>query len=132
MSLEADISDALLRRVGKVLKGYSIAYPNVDFTPQGEEYLDVDLLPNSIAQETFSGDDPLQGALQITVVSQKGIGVIKPQTTASKVVSLFPKGARIFGRNNVVVTVQGRPTLSQTFIDDAYTRTPITIQYIAC
>lgn len=129
-TIEGKIIDTLLTHVGEVLTDYPIAYPDVDYTPTGEPYYDIDHLPNGIAQSTFSSRDALQGILQISYIGKLGRGAVSPQDEAGKIIAALPKGKRIFG-HGISITIQNQPVAAQTFIEDAYTRTPVTIQYIA-
>jgi len=130
MTIEANIFKALCERMETFAGGYSIAYPNVKFTPTDATYIEVAHLPNGFAYEGISEAKAHQGILQLTVVSPEQEGAIAPKTIAGNLADHFAKDSQFY-ETGVAVKVTNNPSIGQTLPDQGKARTPVTINYQA-
>ena len=136
---EAQIAEALLQRLeGLALSpALPVAYPDVSFTKP----LDVNSRPlpyleaNLIDAPTQSlavtgGTNAFSGILQVTVVYPQNSGIYKSRSIAASVVAWFKRETKMYSGSTCVEIVQ-IGTVSQAIEDPPYTRTPISIRYVA-
>ncbi len=75
--------------------GREIAYPNIAFTPTGDEYYRVGLMPLSTSGVGVSTTDKTFGVLRIDVFVRDGAGIYSAHTLAEQAAALFPRNERI-------------------------------------
>ena len=116
LGIEAGILDALLFRLSEYTTTLDIAYPGIEFTPDGN-HIEAQILPNTVNQVSLgtNGYNRHEGLMQITVVWKSGAGVIAPAEIASEIVAHFKRGTAII-RNGL--TVKTRPPRTTQAIPD--------------
>ena len=137
---EAQIARALLVRLGTLSLSPSlpISYPDQTFTKPLDgsgkplPYLEAAIMPAPTSAVTIAhrGLNAYPGILQVTVVHPQSSGVIKPAEIAAKIIHHFKRGTKMADGGTTVQVVQP-PYASQTFKDEPYTRTPVTVRYQA-
>lgn len=131
--IESLAAETLLEAVSAAFAStYSVAFPDIDFTPTGEMYLDVSWLPNGSAFEPLGAGGTHQGLFQVAVMypSSPAPGVVEPSRIAGTVADTFDRGSRFFG-DGCSVKISTRPVIAQPFPSDGYVRVPVTISYQA-
>lgn len=126
--IEAGIVDALLFHLSTLTTTLDIAYPGIEFTPDGN-YIEAHVLPNTVKQTTFgaSGFNRHEGLAQITVVWKTGQGVIAPTEVASLIVAHFKRGTAIV-RNGLTIRLQP-PRTTQPIPDGGWLRLPVFVPW---
>jgi len=127
--IEAGILDALLYHLSTYTTTLDIAWPNVDYTPNGENYLEVQVVPNTVVQVSLgdNGYNRHNGLMQITVVWKQGEGVIAPGEIASAISAHFKRGTAI-NRNSLVVRTFP-PRTASAMPDGAGVRLPVIVPW---
>ncbi len=126
--IEAGIIDALLFRMSEFTTILEISWPNIDTVPDGN-YLDVSIIPNTVDQSSFGADgfNRHDGLMSVSVLWEKGVGVILPAEEASLIVAHFKRGTVIV-KNGVSVRT-GPPRIAQAFPDGSRMRLPVIIPW---
>ena len=75
--------------------GKEIAYPNIAFTPTGDEYYRVGIMPLSSNGIGVSTTDKTFGSLRLDTFVRDGSGIYPAHTLAEQAVALFPRNERI-------------------------------------
>lgn len=110
-----------------------IAMPGVTFPESGAlptNYLIADLLFNQTRQITL-GDDPQQkrGIFQVTVIWQKGVGLIKPLDAAGAVINHFKNLVLWAGQTRI--TIDREPWAASPIQEDNRVSIPVSINWHA-
>lgn len=108
-----------------------IAWPNLDYTPAGENYLRVDYLPNVTRQITMRADEPQQfmGIYQVAVIWARNMGLVDPVDTAGQIVNHF-KGLTLWA-DGIRITVYTEPSIDPPMIDADMVMVPVSISWNA-
>jgi hypothetical protein len=133
-AIEAKIADALLARLAalSLTPSLPVAYPDIPFTPPSGTYLKAQLIPNTNRNQ-FVGDDSTteyRGIFQVTVVAPSGKGAIASAEIAGKVADHFERGSPIMS-GDLVVKVDGRPSVAPTMQSTDRIETPISVSWYA-
>ena len=133
--VEANILDALSTRLASLVfnPAWPIAWPNVDFPPNGQtkprEYLDVAFLPNRTVTRTLSpGRQQHRGIFQVTVHHRDGAGMVKPLQIADQIIAHFPLGL-ILDQGGVRLKIYRKPYAIPQPPQKGSVTVPVTIEY---
>ena len=126
--IEAGIADALLFHLSTLTTTLDIAYPGIEFTPDGN-YIDAQVLPNTVDQSSLGADgfNRHAGLFQATVVWKAGQGIIAPTEIASQIVAHFKRGTAIV-RNGLTVRTRP-PRTTQPIPDGGWVRIPVIVPW---
>lgn len=105
-----------------------IAWPNKDYTPDGNRFLQVNIIP---APAQRLGIDTLHrrsGSVVITVVSQPNNGSGEGDGLADAVAAHFPTDLKLAAGTRMVRITEA-PSIREGFQDGGYWRTPVTIPF---
>lgn len=135
---EAQIADALLTRLAELSlsPALQVAWPDKEFTPpkdglgKPEPYLEARLFEAPTEGIGISRHNQYQGFLQVTLVYPENAGAIVSKSVAAAVIQHFKRGTRLYSGSQRVDIIR-EPYLSPSIQDAPYTRTPVTIRYIA-
>ena len=125
---EAQIETWFKARLLAMPDAPTFAWPNVKFegTPT---FAEVVFFRNTPSPLTLDGKHILRGIVQVTICTELGAGTAPANQEAAKFVSLFPAGnveGAPFG-----LAILRRPTIAGAIPDDAFLRTPVSIEYQA-
>ena len=128
VGIEAGILDALLYHLSTYTTTLGIAYPGIDFTPDGN-HIEARIIPNTVTQATLgdNGYNRHEGLMQITVVWATGAGIIAPAETVSEIVAHFKRGTTIT-RNSLTVRINP-PRTAQPLPDGGWIRYPVIVPW---
>jgi hypothetical protein len=130
---EVAIMEALFGRLGALVLNpvHTIAWPNVPFTPPGNQrYLRAQFVPNVANRLLISSDGPHQhlGLLQVSVYDTKGQGESRARETAGLVAAHFPADFKIHNAP-VTVRVTKRPDVADLIVEDAAIQIPVMVAW---
>lgn len=101
-----------------------IAWPNKDYTPTGERFLQVAIVPAPAQRMTIDALHRRAGSIVITVASKANNGSGEGDGLADAVAAHFPADLRFSG-----IRITASPSIREGFIDGAFWRTPVVIPY---
>jgi hypothetical protein len=132
----AEVMTALFTRAASLSIGspaMPIAFPEPTepFTkPDSGQYLEVTFFSNRPAWEGLSEGKLDQGLLQITVIWNRGQGLISPSNAAQQVMDHFTKGL-VLTQGSTRVVVSKEPWANSPLADDTELRIPVTVPWVA-
>lgn len=127
---EAEISDALCRRLVEALPSRTIVLENRDSIP-ARPYVVVEVVRISKTDATLNGVQPIhRGFLQATVVSDTDAFANDALAVAEEVAAVFPYTER-FAAGSGQITIWKPPQVEQAFRDGPDWRTPVRVDYEA-
>lgn len=101
-----------------------IAWPNKDYTPTGERFLQVAIVPAPAQRMTIDALHRRAGSIVITVASKPNNGSGEGDGLADAVAAHFPADLRFSG-----IRITASPSIREGFIDGAFWRTPVVIPF---
>lgn len=110
---------------------HTIAWPNVPFTPPGNQrYLRVQFVPNVANRLLISSDGPHQhlGLLQVSVYDTKGQGESRAREIAGLVAAHFSTDLKLHNAP-VTVRITKRPDVADLIVEDAAIQIPVMIAW---
>lgn len=125
--MNSDILQAFFSTLSGASLGYSIAWPNLDFTPPDSGiWLEVSHFPNRGIDFSLAGTEVIrQGLFQVSVMSRQNDGVFDLEQTASEVAAIFPKLTPLS-----TVRVSRMPYTSAAIsLDGGKVELPLTVEY---
>ena len=126
----AAIGAALKARLGSLTfaPAIPIAWPNKDFTPTGDRFLQAALVPAPNRRLTIDARHRRAGSLVVTVASRANNGSGEGDGLADAVAAHFPADLTLTaGGSRLRVTED--PSIREGFIDGGYWRTPVIIPW---
>lgn len=128
--MAAAIDAALKARVAALTfsPAIPVAWPNKDYTPTGERYLAVDIVPAPNQRMTLGGASRKAGSLVITVASRPNNGSGEGDGVADAVAAHFPVDLKLTTTEGIV-RITEEPSIRGGFIDGAFWRTPVVIPF---
>jgi hypothetical protein len=101
-----------------------VAWPNKDFSPTGERFLQVAIVPAPPQRMTIDALHRRAGSVVITVASRANNGSGEGDGLADAVAAHFPADLRFSG-----IRVTASPSIREGFQDGGYWRTPVVIPF---
>lgn len=108
------------------------AWPNVAFDPpDGETYLRVDHLPNTIERLFVKGSDPslYRGILQLTVVAPLNGGASAATGLAGEVAGYFPADLALMTWDSMKIRIERAPDVAPAFRNGHAWMVPVSVRY---
>jgi hypothetical protein len=130
---EGKVLEAFLSGLNSLSLGYSIAWPNVNFTPTaGAGYLRASLLPAQSDQVTLgtAGRNRLRGLFQVAVVWPQGKGEVAPMDLAGRIIAGLKRGT-IITNGGINVRVLSPPYVAPPVQEPDWVNIPVYVPYIA-
>lgn len=103
-----------------------VAWPNKDYTPNGERFLQVTILPAPNQRMTIDALHRRSGSVIITVASRVNNGSGEGDGLADAVAAHFPADLKLGS-----VRITASPSIREGFPDGGYWRTPVVIPFEA-
>jgi hypothetical protein len=127
---EAQISEALCRRLVEALTDYTVVQENRDSLP-APPYLVTEIVRVSKTDATLTGVKPVhRGYLQVSVISETDVFNDQGLRIAEEAAAVYPYPLRIAaGDGEIVITKP--PQVEQAFRDGPDWRTPVRVDYEA-
>lgn len=127
---QAAIGAAIKARVGSLTfsQAIPVAWPNKDYTPTGERFLQVQILPAPLDRMTIGGRHRRSGSVIITVASRVNNGSGEGDGLADAVAEHFPADL-ILTAGSQRLRITAEPSIREGFVDVGYWRTPVVIPY---
>ncbi len=126
----AQIENAIGQHLAGMASAPAIAWPNADFTPGADPYLEFRHSPNGSFDPVIAGGYAYQiGLALITVVSPAGGFATAANDIAQAVADRFPKALRLTAGTGKVV-INAPSSIALGFQDGAYWRVPVRVGYI--
>lgn len=101
-----------------------VAWPNKDYTPTGERFLQVAIVPAPNQRMTLDALHRRAGSVVITVASRLNNGSGEGDGLADAVAAHFPADLRFSG-----IRVTASPSIREGFKDGGFWRTPVVIPF---
>jgi Bacteriophage related domain of unknown function len=130
MATAATIGAALKARLGLLsfTPAIPIAWPNKDYTPTGERFLQVAIVPAPVERLTIDARHRRAGTLVVTVASRVNNGSGEGDGLADAVAAHFPADLVLTaGSNRLRITAN--PSIREGFAEGGFWRTPVTIPF---
>jgi hypothetical protein len=132
---DAIIMDLLLGKLAALTPALPIAYPGVNFPPNGgtkpDSYLQATFVPNrTITRTVGSGHQQHIGILQISVWWKAGAGITKPLDVADRIIKHFAKGTVLQGQG-IKVKIGRKPYVASPLQDVGYVQVPVSVEYVS-
>ncbi|MBV6657195.1 MAG: hypothetical protein KI785_05435 [Devosiaceae bacterium] len=108
----------------------AFAWPSVDFDGTARPYLQVNHLPNTARQNTFSPSKDLPGFLIVTAVFAAGEGTLTTRNVCTQIIDHFPTTLRLFTAEHRI-QITDPPTAGRALVDGPEVRIPVSIPYLA-
>lgn len=105
-----------------------VAWPNKDFKPTGERFLQVQIIPAPNERLTMNGRHRRAGSIIITVASRANNGSGEGDGLADGVAAHFPCDL-ILTAGGQRLRITEAPSIREGFIDGGFWRTPVVIPY---
>lgn len=116
MSYGVDIQRGLTKQFATILNSYTVAWPNRKFnTPAGSNWLEFNILPGGIFEQTLSDTDRVNGIVQIDVYSPKFKGEDVAFQVADLLNAQLPKNNQPITENQTDIHIR---TVSQPRVDN--------------
>lgn len=126
----AAIGAALKARLGTLsfAPAIPIAWPNKDFTPTGDRFLQATIVRAPNQRVTIRAQHRRSGSLVVTVASRVNNGSGEGDGLADAVAAHFPADLMLAaGANRLRITED--PSIRDGFLDGAFWRTPVVIPF---
>jgi hypothetical protein len=101
-----------------------IAWPNKDYTPTGERFLQVAIVPAPAQRMTIDAQHRRAGSVVITIASKANNGSGEGDGLADAVAAHFPADLRFSG-----IRITAAPSIREGFLDGKFWRTPVVIPF---
>lgn len=101
-----------------------VAWPNKDYSPDGNRYMQVAIIPAPTQRMTIDALHRRAGSVVITVASRVNNGSGEGDGLADAVAAFFPADLRFSG-----IRITASPSIREGFLDGAYWRTPVVIPF---
>lgn len=122
MGVESDTRVAIEALI--LTAGYPVAFENVDFSPPGEIWLDVQLFRSGTDRLTLDAAHRRVGFLQVAVMAPQGYGTGAVDAVAEEIQALFPADLMLGPAR-----VTRLPEIAGGYPDGAWFRVPISIYW---
>lgn len=128
--MAAAIDAALKARVAALTfsPAISVAWPNKDFTPSGDRYLQVQIVPAPNQRMTIRGASRKSGSLVVTVASRPNNGSGEGDGLADAVAAHFPVDLKLTTTEGIV-RITAEPSIREGFVEGGFWRTPVVIPF---
>jgi len=128
--MAAAIDAALKARVAALTfsPAIPVAWPNKDFKPTGERYLQAEIVTAPNQRMTIRGASRKSGSLVITVASRPNNGSGEGDGLADAVAAHFPVDLKLTTTEGIV-RVTTEPSIRDGFLDGGFWRTPVLIPF---
>ena len=124
----AELASLLFARVAAIDPALTIAWPNTAQTIEARPYLDVALIPMSSGFLGHSGLRKYVGLLQISVVAERGDGLIRASEIADQIATAFPQNLTLHG-DGLTLELPTPPAVHAPVYDGPDMRLPVSISY---
>lgn len=127
---QAEIGAAIKTRIASLTfsPAMPVAWPNKDYTPAGERFLQVQILPAPNTRLTLGGRHRLAGSIILTVASKPGNGSGEGDGLADAVAAHFPCDL-VLTAGDHRLRITEAPSIRDGFLDNGFWRTPVVIPY---
>lgn len=105
-----------------------VAWPNKDYSPDGNRYMQVAIVPAPNQRMTIDALHRRAGSVVITVASRVNNGSGEGDGLADAVAAYFSADTRFPASSNAV-RITAAPSIREGFIDGGYWRTPVVIPF---
>lgn len=105
-----------------------VAWPNKDFTPTGDRFMQVAIVPAPVQRMTLDALHRRAGSIVITVASKPNNGSGEGDGLADAVAAHFPADLRLPAGSGVV-RITATPSIREGFKDGGFWRTPVVIPF---
>lgn len=105
-----------------------VAWPNKDYTPTGERFLQVAIVPAPAQRMTLDALHRRAGSVVITVASRPNNGSGEGDGLADAVAAHFPADLKLTAGSGAV-RITAAPSIREGFRDGGFWRTPVVIPF---
>jgi hypothetical protein len=125
----ARLKEAVSLAAASFATAIPVAWMNRDYTPDGERFIQADIIPAPAERLTVGGRHRNAGSLVLTLASKSNIGTGQALGIADAIAAAFPCDLRLTGTDDKTIRITAQPSIRQGFIDKGFWRTPITIPF---